>query len=76
MFGNNAAETGIPADIWRFYLLFVRPESQVHIQSLAIESVIGNVSQFFCIFKTFSGFIYFSVFIYFWLNSVLSVVWF
>ena len=28
VFGNNAQEAGIPADIWRFYLLFVRPESQ------------------------------------------------
>ncbi len=28
VFGTNARETGIPADIYRFYLLFVRPESQ------------------------------------------------
>jgi len=28
VFGNNAQETGIPADVWRFYLLYVRPESQ------------------------------------------------
>lgn len=28
VFGNNAVDTGIPADIYRFYLLFVRPESQ------------------------------------------------
>ncbi|XP_019851279.1 PREDICTED: methionine--tRNA ligase, cytoplasmic-like isoform X2 [Amphimedon queenslandica] len=28
VFGNNAVETGIPADIYRFYLLYVRPESQ------------------------------------------------
>ena len=28
VFGNNARDTGIPADIWRFYLLFIRPESQ------------------------------------------------
>jgi len=28
VFGDAAADTGIPADIWRFYLLFVRPESQ------------------------------------------------
>ncbi|XP_019636662.1 PREDICTED: methionine--tRNA ligase, cytoplasmic-like [Branchiostoma belcheri] len=28
VFGNNAKDTGIPADIYRFYLLFVRPESQ------------------------------------------------
>ena len=28
VFGNNAQETGIPADVWRFYLLYIRPESQ------------------------------------------------
>ncbi|KRZ50690.1 Methionine--tRNA ligase, cytoplasmic, partial [Trichinella nativa] len=28
VFGNNARETGIPADVWRFYLLYTRPESQ------------------------------------------------
>ena len=28
VFGNDAQTTGIPADIWRFYLLYVRPESQ------------------------------------------------
>lgn len=29
VFGDNAIDTGIPADIYRFYLLYVRPESQV-----------------------------------------------
>lgn len=28
VFGNDAQETGIPSDVWRFYLLYVRPESQ------------------------------------------------
>ncbi|XP_029187944.2 methionine--tRNA ligase, cytoplasmic-like isoform X2 [Acropora millepora] len=28
VFGDNAADTGIPADIWRFYLLYMRPENQ------------------------------------------------
>ena len=28
VFGNDAQTTGIPADIWRFYLLYVRHESQ------------------------------------------------
>ncbi|OBT64293.1 hypothetical protein VE03_06758 [Pseudogymnoascus sp. 23342-1-I1] len=27
VFGNNARDTGIDADIWRYYLLFRRPES-------------------------------------------------
>lgn len=28
VFGDNAIEAGLPADIFRFYLLFIRPESQ------------------------------------------------
>ncbi|XP_030838762.1 methionine--tRNA ligase, cytoplasmic [Strongylocentrotus purpuratus] len=28
VFGDNAQSTGIPADIWRFYLLYIRPETQ------------------------------------------------
>lgn len=28
VFGDEAAQTGIEADIWRFYLLYVRPEGQ------------------------------------------------
>ena len=29
VFGDHCATTGIPSDIFRFYLLAVRPESQV-----------------------------------------------
>ncbi|XP_044299033.1 methionine--tRNA ligase, cytoplasmic isoform X1 [Varanus komodoensis] len=28
VFGDMAKDTGIPADIWRFYLLYLRPENQ------------------------------------------------
>jgi methionyl-tRNA synthetase len=28
VFGNDARETGIPADVWRFYLMYIRPEGQ------------------------------------------------
>lgn len=28
VFGNNAKATGVPADVWRYYLLSSRPESQ------------------------------------------------
>lgn len=28
VFGSDAIETGIPADVFRFYLLYVRPETQ------------------------------------------------
>lgn len=27
MFGTDAKETGIPADVWRFYLAYIRPET-------------------------------------------------
>lgn len=28
VFGNDAKDTGIPADVWRFYLMYTRPENQ------------------------------------------------
>lgn len=28
VFGTDARDTGIPADVWRFYLAYVRPEGQ------------------------------------------------
>ena len=28
VFGNDAQDTGIPADVWRFYLMYIRPENQ------------------------------------------------
>uniref|UniRef100_A0A6G1SLZ3 Methionine--tRNA ligase, cytoplasmic n=1 Tax=Aceria tosichella TaxID=561515 RepID=A0A6G1SLZ3_9ACAR len=28
VFGNDARDTGIPADVWRFYLMYIRPEGQ------------------------------------------------
>ena len=28
MFGDNARESNIPADVFRFYLLYIRPETQ------------------------------------------------
>jgi methionyl-tRNA synthetase len=34
VFGDNAQETGIPSDIWRFYLVYVRPETQVSLLSV------------------------------------------
>ena len=42
VFGDNAAESGIPADVWRFYLLFVRPESQV--------GILADVWRFYLLF--------------------------
>ena len=40
VFGNDAADTGIPADIWRFYLLYMRPENQVSPWSLVTAFII------------------------------------
>jgi len=28
VFGNDAQDTGIPPDVWRFYLMYIRPEGQ------------------------------------------------
>lgn len=28
VFGTDARDTGIPADVWRFYLAYIRPETQ------------------------------------------------
>ena len=28
VFGDMAKDTGVPSDVWRFYLLYVRPEGQ------------------------------------------------
>ena len=44
MFGNDAKDTNIPADIFRFYLLFVRPESQDSVFSWA-DFVLKNNSE-------------------------------
>lgn len=30
VFGDHAQDTELPSDIWRFYLLYVRPETQVN----------------------------------------------
>ena len=30
VFGDNAKDTNIPADVFRFYLLYIRPETQVN----------------------------------------------
>jgi methionyl-tRNA synthetase len=30
VFGDHAQDTEIPSDIWRFYLLYIRPETQVN----------------------------------------------
>ena len=29
VFGDSVRSTGVPADIWRFYLLYIRPEDKV-----------------------------------------------
>lgn len=40
VFGNDAADTGIPADIWRFYLLYIRPENQVSLLCIVTSDTV------------------------------------
>ncbi|CAB4003064.1 methionine--tRNA ligase, cytoplasmic-like [Paramuricea clavata] len=42
VFGNDAKDTGIPSDIWRFYLLQTRPESQDTVFSWAEFAMRNN----------------------------------
>ena len=53
VFGNDAIESGIPSDMWRFYMLYNRPERSDYsfvwedfYQRINIE-LIGNVANFF-----------------------------
>ncbi|XP_068202597.1 methionine--tRNA ligase, cytoplasmic-like [Palaemon carinicauda] len=52
VFGDQAIETGIPSDIFRFYLLFVRPESQdttfswVDFQTKNNSELLNNLGNF------------------------------
>ena len=48
VFGDDAESTGIPADVFRFYLLFIRPETQV---SLLTVYTSRNPSKFtYCLY--------------------------
>jgi methionyl-tRNA synthetase len=50
VFGNDAAETGIPADVWRFYICHTRPETSDYdftwsdFQERVNGELIGNLS--------------------------------
>jgi len=50
VFGNDVMETGIPADVWRFYMFYNRPEkgdvnfSWSDLQALVNKELIGNLS--------------------------------
>ena len=51
VFGNDAQDTGIPSDIWRFYLLYTRPENQdsaFQWDDLALKTseLLGNFGNF------------------------------
>jgi methionyl-tRNA synthetase len=37
VFGDHAQDTEIPSDIWRFYLLYIRPETQVCLRLRSIR---------------------------------------
>lgn len=42
VFGDMAKDTGIPSDVWRFYLLFLRPEAQDSAFSWADMAIKNN----------------------------------
>ena len=50
IFGNDVQETGIPADVWRFYMFYNRPENQdftftwKDVQEKINKELIGNLS--------------------------------
>lgn len=50
VFGNDAMDTGIPADVWRFYIYYNRPESSDYLftwddfQEKVNGELIGNLS--------------------------------
>lgn len=39
VFGDQAKDTGIPADIFRFYLLFIRPETSVRCFHIYVDKI-------------------------------------
>ncbi len=53
IFGNDCQETGIPADVWRFYLCYNRPESTDYqftwqdFQDRTNQELIGNIGNLF-----------------------------
>lgn len=62
VFGNDARDTGISSDVWRFYLLYVRPESQDSSFSWAdlatknnseLLNNLGNFVNRFVLFQTY-----------------------
>ncbi len=52
VFGSDVLETGIPADVWRFYIIYNRPESSDYaftwkdFQETVNSELIGNFSNF------------------------------
>ncbi len=50
IFGNDVEETGIPADVWRFYMFYNRPEKSdftftwIDFQEKVNKELIGNLS--------------------------------
>ncbi|KAK8399895.1 hypothetical protein O3P69_002944 [Scylla paramamosain] len=66
VFGDQAASTGIPSDVWRFYLLYLRPEAQdtsfswVDLQTKNNSELLNNLGNFVhraltFVFKFFGG---------------------
>ena len=66
VFGDQAMATGIPSDVWRFYLLYMRPEAQdtafswVDLQTKNNSELLNNLGNFIhralsFVFKFFGG---------------------
>lgn len=61
VFGNQAKETDIPSDVWRFYLIYVRPEMQdtefqwVDFQTKNNSELLNNLGNFVNRALTFVG---------------------
>ena len=66
VFGNDAKDTGIPSDIWRFYLIFIRPETSdssfnwCDLQTRNNSELLNNLGNFFnralaFLFNNFEG---------------------
>ncbi len=52
LFGDDVMDTGIPADVWRFYIIYNRPEKSDHefswrdLQSLVNNELVANFGNF------------------------------
>ena len=48
VFGDNAKDTNLPADVFRFYLLYIRPETQVNCTQIKTTLLTQNACRILC----------------------------